>query len=182
MGEVSIEILTINQARQALPDLCALLIDSVEHGASVNFILPMSFEKASAFWTQRSFPGVAAQTTLLFVAKAQERLIGTVQIQFAPQENQPHRAEIAKMLVHSTARRRGVGGRLLVAAESAAVKAGRTLLVLDTEEGSDAERLYKSAGWRVIGVVPEYALTPTGRLIGSTHFYKSLSTPGTPGK
>jgi len=87
MGEVSIEILTINQARQALPDLCALLIDSVEHGASVNFILPMSFEKASAFWTQRSFPGVAAQTTLLFVAKAQERLIGTVQIQFAPQKN-----------------------------------------------------------------------------------------------
>jgi GNAT superfamily N-acetyltransferase len=124
--------------------------------------------------------GVAAGDRLLLVAeeRAGGALLGTVQVVFAWPENQPHRADVAKMLVRRSARRRGVGALLMRAAEDAARAAGRTLLVLDTVAGSDAERLYARLGWTRVGVVPDYALMPDGRPCAATFFYKTLSPPG----
>ena len=102
------------------------------------------------------------------------RLVGTVMLMFAPQPNAPHRADIGKMLVLADARRQGVGGRLLAAAEAAALKAGRTLLLLDTESGSAGDRLYRRSGWTVLGTVPDHAFRPDGRLAETTMFYKIL--------
>jgi len=116
---------------------------------------------------------------MLFVAenKFTGAIAGTVQVAFVWQENQPHRAEIAKMLVQRTARRQGLGRLLLSAAESAAAAAGKTLLVLDTVTGSDAERFYERLGWTKVGVIPDYALMPDGRSCATTVFYKHLPRP-----
>jgi GNAT superfamily N-acetyltransferase len=101
-------------------------------------------------------------------------IVGTVQVVFAVPENQPHRGDVAKMLVRRSARRQGLGARLMGVAEEAALAAGRTVLVLDTVTGSDAERLYQRLGWTRVGVVPDYALWPDGRLCDTTFFYKRL--------
>jgi GNAT superfamily N-acetyltransferase len=137
---------------------------------------PLTRERADAFW-RRVAQGIAAGDRLLVVAedRSSGEIAGTVQVVFAAPENQPHRGDVAKMLVRRSARRQGLGARLMRAAEEAALAAGRTVLVLDTVTGSEAERLYQRMGWTRVGVVPDYALWPDGRLCDTTFFYKRLS-------
>lgn len=153
--------------------LADLLIDCVEGGASVSFMHPLTRERATAFWRGVA-EGVRAGRRALVVAEDAQGICGTVQLVLDLPENQPHRADVAKMLVHRRARRRGLGGALLRAAETAARECGRTLLVLDTVTGSDGERLYARAGWVRVGVIPRYALFPDGRVCSTTVFYRNL--------
>jgi GNAT superfamily N-acetyltransferase len=152
--------------------LSDVLIDCVEGGASVSFMLPISRTTADSFWRNVA-SGVAEGDRIVLVAEDATGIVGTVQIVVAQPENQPHRADIAKMLVHRRARRRGVGAALLAGAEEAARSAGKTLLVLDTASG-DAERLYAKLGWQRCGVIPGYALLPQGGLCDTTFFYRAL--------
>ena len=127
---------------------------------------------ASEAWSAAS---CASHDRALLVAEdAADGIVGTVQVVFAQPENQPHRADIAKMLVHRRARRRGIGAMLMEQAEATARAAGKTVLVLDTATGSDAERLYQRLGWQRVGVVPDYALWPDGRLCATTYYYKAV--------
>jgi GNAT superfamily N-acetyltransferase len=154
--------------------LSDVLIDCVEGGASVSFVLPMSRTKSDAYWLHASASVTRGERIVLAAEDAAGTIIGTVQIIWAQPENQPHRGDIAKMLVHRRVRRQGVGAALLAAAESSALGAGRTLLVLDTATGSDAERMYGRHGWHRCGVIPRYALWPDGRPCSTTVFYKLL--------
>jgi GNAT superfamily N-acetyltransferase len=153
--------------------LCTLIIDSVEGGASVNFMLPMTRVKAETFWRNVAASLERGDRALL-VAEDESGIVGSVQAVWAGAENQPHRADIAKMLVHRRARRRGIGAALLAAAERAAFDAGRTLLVLDTAT-PEAERLYERGGWQRVGTVPKYALMPDGPFCSTVFFYKDLA-------
>jgi GNAT superfamily N-acetyltransferase len=154
--------------------LAALLIDCVEGGASVSFMLPLTRERARAFW-QRVASGVQAGERALLVAEdAHHTIVGTVQLVLDQPENQPHRADLAKMLVHRRARRQGLGEQLMRAAEDAARECGKTLLVLDTVAGGDAERLYTRLGWQRVGVIPDYALWPQGGPCATTYFYRRV--------
>jgi GNAT superfamily N-acetyltransferase len=173
----AVRLLTAQEARARIAALSAVLVDCVEGGASVSFMAPLAREKAEAFW-QSVAEGVAAGDRLLLVAedRATGEIVGTVQVVLRVPENQPHRAEVAKMLVRRSARRQGVGSRLMRAAEDAARAAGKTLLVLDTVTGDNGERLYERLGWVRVGVVPDYALMPDGRPCDTTIFYKNLST------
>jgi len=163
------------QAREAVPALAAVLLDCVDGGASVSFMAPLAPEKAQAFWRGVA-EGVAQGERVLLVAQDEGgAIVGTVQLVVAQPDNQPHRADVAKMLVHRRARRRGIAQRLMAAVETAARDAGKTVLVLDTVTGGDAERLYERAGWQRVGVVPNYALMPDGALCGTTIFHKQLT-------
>ena len=158
-----------------IAELADVLIDCVEGGASVSFMLPLTRQRASAFW-QGLAEDVAQGRRLLFVARdTAGTIVGTVQAILSQPENQPHRADIAKMLVHRRGRRCGVGAALMRAAENGARAAGKTLLVLDTATGSDAERLYERLGWQRAGVIPDYALWPQGGLCATTVFYRRLA-------
>jgi GNAT superfamily N-acetyltransferase len=170
-----IRALAAGEARRRIDELSSILVDCVEGGASVSFMLPITRERTDAFWNTVA-DGVAANDRILVVAedRAAGTIVGTVQVVFAWPENQPHRADIAKMLVHRSERRRGLGARLIAAAEEAAHGAGRTLLVLDTVTGSDADRLYTRLGWTRVGDVPDYALWPDGRPCSTTFFYKRV--------
>jgi GNAT superfamily N-acetyltransferase len=154
--------------------LAALLVDCVEGGASVSFMLPLTLERARAFW-QRVAAGVRSGERALLIAEDQDGTIaGTVQLVLDQPENQPHRADLAKMLVHRRARRRGLGEQLMNAAQALARDCGKTLLVLDTVTGGDAERLYTRLGWQRVGVIPDYALWPQGGLCATTYFYRRI--------
>ena len=153
--------------------LALLLIDCVDGGASVSFMHPLPMPKAEAFWRRVADAAERGERALL-VAEDESGILGTVQLVFDLPENQPHRADLAKMLVHRRARRRGVGARLMRAAEDVARECGKSLLVLDTVTGSDAERLYARLGWQRCGVIPGYALFPRGGLCATTYFYRSL--------
>lgn len=171
---VTVRTLTAEQAYACRPALAEILIDCVEGGASVSFMAPLTRERAERFWTGIA-DDVASGGRRLCVAQDQQGiLLGTVQVVLAQPENQPHRGDIAKMLVHRCARRRGLGARLMQAAEDAARAAGKTLLVLDTATGSDAERLYQRLGWTRVGTVPGYALWPDGRPCPTTYYFKAL--------
>ena len=152
--------------------LAALLIDVVEGGASVGFMHPLSRERALEFW--HGALGSAARGERIVLVAEDDALLGTVQLVLAMPDNQPHRADLAKMQVHRRARRRGIGEALVLAAESEARQAGRTLIVLDTVTGSDAERLYARLGWQPCGVIPDYALWPSGGLCSTTVLYREL--------
>lgn len=155
--------------------LADVLIDCVEGGASVSFMLPLPREKALAFW-RGVLEGAARNERVLLMAETGDgRIIGTVQLITALPDNQPHRADIAKMLVHRDARRRGVAAQLMAAVDQAARDEGKSVLVLDTVTGGDAERLYQRAGWQVAGVVPNYALMPDGAYCGTTFMHKQLA-------
>ena len=154
--------------------LSEVLIDCVEGGASVSFMLPMTREKAEAFWRKVAASVQRNERIVLVAEDAAGNIVGTVQVVLDLPENQPHRGDVAKMLVHRRARRLGVGATLLSAAEQSALNAGRTLLVLDTVTNTDAYRLYAREGWQRVGEIPNYALWPDGRLCPTTVFYKSL--------
>lgn len=156
--------------------LAGVLIDCVEGGASVSFMRPLSRERASAFW-RRVAAGVADGTRALLVAEDAQGICGTVQIAFDLPENQPHRADLSKMLVHRRARRQGVGAALVRAAEATAVDCGRTLIVLDAVTDGDAARLYARLGWVRVGDIPNYALMPDGAPCSTTVFYRDLGGP-----
>ena len=173
--DLVVRALVAAEAESRIAELSDLLIDCVEGGASVGFVLPIARDRTDRFW-RGVVAGVAAGERVLLVAEEPGggALVGTVQVVFAAPENQSHRADVAKMLVHRRARRRGLGGRLMRAAEEAAGAVGKTLLVLDTVTGSDAERLYLRLGWQRVGVVPDYAVWPDGRPCDTTVFYKQL--------
>ncbi len=156
-------------------ELADLLIDCVEGGASVSFMSPLGLEKASAFWRHAADAVVKGERALI-VAEGPRGIIGTAQLILDVPENQPHRADLSKMLVHRRARRRGVGAAVLRAAEEIAIELGKTILVLDTANG-DAERLYIRHGWVRVGVVPDYALLPGGGFCDTTFYYRRLG-PG----
>lgn len=165
--------LSAGEAGAAIDELAAMLVDAVRGGASVNFLADHGHADAVCFW-RGQIPGIADGSRILLAARDAGRIAGTVVVSFAPQPNAPHRADIGKMLVHSTMRRRGLGAALLSAAEEAALAAGRTLLLLDTRSGTAGEALYRRSGWTEYGIVPDHSFTPDGVLAPTTFFYKRL--------
>ncbi|MFT3666896.1 GNAT family N-acetyltransferase [Piscinibacter sp.] len=161
----------------ALEPLAEVLLDCVAGGASVGFMWPLPRERALAFWRGVA-EGVKTGERLLLagVRRGSGRVDGTVQLALAQPDNQPHRADLAKMLVHRRARRQGLAQALLAHAERAARDAGKTVLVLDTVSGGDAERLYARCGWQRVGEIPNYALMPDGRPCATTYFHRQLGS------
>jgi GNAT superfamily N-acetyltransferase len=155
--------------------LAELLIDCVDGGASVSFMHPLPVAKARDFWRGVAV-GVAQGERALLLVEDRRGIAGTVQLILDQPENQPHRADVSKMLVHRRARRQGLGEALLRAAENVALDCGKSLLVLDTAS-SDAERLYSRLGWQRCGVIPGFALLPHGGLCDTTFFCRTLPTP-----
>lgn len=154
--------------------LAELLIDCVDGGASVSFMHPLPMAKAQDFW-HRVGGRVADGEVALLVAEDVHGVAGTAQLILDQPENQPHRADLSKMLVHRRARRQGYGAALLRAAENVARDCGKSLLVLDTAS-ADAERLYAKLGWQRCGVIPGFALLPRGGFCDTTYFYRTLGT------
>ena len=169
-----IELLDAVHAHIALPGLCAVLADCVEGGASVGFMAPYTLDDAAAYW-QTVLPAVEDGGSLLFVAREADRVLGTVQLGIRQFPNQPHRADLKKLLVHRSARGKGVATALMAAAEAEAARRGKVLLVLDTATGSPAEDLYRRIGWTVSGIIPDYALYPDGRFCDTTVYYKRIA-------
>jgi len=169
-----IEALSPARARDAVPELAALLVDAVRHGAEVSFMADIDQGQAEAFWH-----GVAQDVTaghvLLYVARDDRgAILGTVQLHPVDKPNQPHRADVAKLLVHSRARRRGVGAALMLHLEEEMARLGRSLLTLDTASGSGGDALYRKLGYVEAGRIPNFALTPEGRPSEATFLYKHL--------
>ncbi|MBP6902534.1 MAG: GNAT family N-acetyltransferase [Burkholderiaceae bacterium] len=159
-----------------LQGLAQVLLDCVDGGASVSFMSPLAPERALAFWQDVAADVRAGRRALLVARDAVGgAIVGTVQLVLAQPDNQPHRADLAKMLVHRRARRQGLAERLMTEAEALARRRGKRLLVLDTVTGGDAERLYARLGWQRVGEIPGYALWPQGGLCGTTLFYRQLS-------
>ena len=158
----------------AVAGLTDILLDCVAGGASIGFMAPLSRARAEAFW-RRVSADVSAGARALLVAEDTAGVCGTVQLVLDLPDNQPHRADLCKMLVHRRARRRGLGAALMTAAESLARECGRSLLVLDAVTGGDAARLYERLGWTRVGDVPGFALHPDGRACGTTYFYRRIS-------
>lgn len=156
-----------------IDELVDVLIDCVAGGASVSFMHPLTRDRALAFW-RRVAQGVAAGERALLVAEDSQGLCGTVQLVLNQPENQPHRADLAKMLVRRRSRRQGLGAALMRAAETTARECGKTLLVLDAVSDGDAARLYERLGWVRVGEIPDYALLPQGGLCGTTVYYRQL--------
>jgi GNAT superfamily N-acetyltransferase len=172
-----VRLLSAPEAEARRAALVDLLVDAVEGGASVNFVWPMTRAKAERWW-DGALAGHASGERLILMAEAGDGTIdGTVQLIPAPQENQAFRADVAKLLVHRRARRLGLGATLMRAAEDEARRVGRTLPTLDTETGSDAERLYARLGWTMYGQVPAYATTADNRRRETvSFFYKTLQS------
>lgn len=154
--------------------LNALLIETVAGGGSIGFMHPVTPQHAEAFWRGIAAAVQAGERAWLVARDAASEIIGTVQIVLAQPPNQPHRADIAKLMVHPRARQQGVAAALIQAVEAYGVKAGKTLLCLDTVTGDSAERLYTRLGWQSSGEIPHYALRPHGGLCSTTIMYKLL--------
>lgn len=161
------------EAAAQVDALAQVLVDCVQGGASVSFMWPLPMAKAQAFWRGVA-EGVARGDRALLLARDSAGVVGTVQLVLAQPDNQPHRADVSKMLVHRRARRQGVAQRLMVMVDEVARTEGKTVLVLDTVTGGDAERLYARSGWQRVGSVPDYALMPDGALCATTVFYKRV--------
>ena len=163
---------SVAEEAEALADIT---LDVVEGGASVGFMQPLSRDRAVGFWRAAQSSAARGERVVLVAEDERGRIDGTVTLLLATPDNQPHRAEIAKMQVHRRARRRGLGAALMRAAEEAARESGRWLLVLDTVTGSDAACLYASLGWIRVGEIPDYALWPGGDYCSTTFYYRRLS-------
>ncbi|WP_177309834.1 GNAT family N-acetyltransferase [Rhizobium tibeticum] len=170
----TIRLLDAAEARAAIPDLCEVLTDCVNGGASVGFMQPYGNADAAPYW-QVVADAVASGATLLLVAEIDGRAVGTVQVGAAQMPNQPHRGDLKKLLVHRSARGKGLARLLMDAAEREAAARGKMILVLDTATGSDAEAIYPRLGWERVGVIPDYALWPQGGLCDTTLFYKRVA-------
>jgi len=171
-SDIQIERLDGPGARTAIPALAEILCDCVEGGASVSFLAPLTRGRAEAFWTKVA-DAVGRGETALLVARDADGIHGTVQIVLSLPENQPHRAEIAKLLVHRQARRRGIAAALMRAADREAVAEGRNLLTLDTAS-AEAKRVYDRLGWNLCGVIPDFALNPDRTLCDTTVYWKRI--------
>jgi GNAT superfamily N-acetyltransferase len=172
MSDPQITVLDAAAAQAAIDELAEVLTDCVEGGASVSFMLPYSRDDAKKFFA-KVIASVARGETVLVAARLDGRIVGSVQLGVDMPPNQPHRADIKKLLVHRAARKHGLGAALMQRAEAEARARGRTLLVLDTASG-DAERLYERGGWQRVGVVPDYAMWPQGGFCATTFFYKRV--------
>lgn len=170
--DIQIRSLSVMGDRE-IQGLSEVLIDCVDGGASVSFLWPMTRAKAEDYWHRMAASLARGERMVLVAEDAAGAIVGTVQVILDQPENQPHRGDLAKMLVHRRARRRGIGAALLGAAEHHALRVGKTLLVLDTASG-DAERLYARQGWQRCGQVPNYALWPNGLPCATTFFFKCL--------
>jgi GNAT superfamily N-acetyltransferase len=172
-GSVEISVLSAPIPDAALEQLASVLVDCVEGGASVSFMSPFSGDEALAFF-RKVARSVAAGDTILLAARLDGRVVGTVQLGLDTPPNQPHRADLKKMLVSRSARGRGIGAALMAQVEEEARRLGRWLLVLDTVPGENGYRLYKRAGWTECGTIPNYAMFPDGRLCDTALFWKRL--------
>jgi len=157
---------------ELLPDLCALLLDGVDDGASVGFLSSLSEEDASVYW--RSVLLSLGERLTLWIAEDESGVVGSVQLSLCTKANGRHRAEVQKLFVLRSHRGHGIARALMARMESFARTHGLTLLVLDTEAGSGAEALYSSLGWQRVGEIPDYAGKPDGRLIATAVYYKQL--------
>ncbi|MBW6423499.1 GNAT family N-acetyltransferase [Rhizobium sp. XQZ8] len=169
----TIRILAAQEARAAIPDLCETLSDCINGGASLGFMLPYEPKDGVGYWNEIA-DAVEKGGIILAVAEVEGRVVGTVQVGLASKPNQPHRGDLMKLLVHRSARGLGLSRKLMDAVEAEAVRRGRTLLVLDTATGSDAEKIYPRLGWERVGVIPDYALWPQGGFCDTTLFYKRI--------
>jgi len=169
----TIRFLDADAAKAAVQDLCELLSDCINGGASLGFMLPFAPDDAVTYW-QEVAQAVAAGAVILAVAEQEGRIVGTVQVGLASKPNQPHRGDLMKLLVHRSARGLGLSRKLMAAVEEEAARRGRTLLVLDTATGSEAEAIYPRFGWQRVGVIPDYALWPQGGFCDTTLFYKRI--------
>lgn len=160
-------------ARRAIRALCEILCDCVEGGASVGFLSPLPLDRAEAFW-EKVAANVARGHTALFVARDGNRIDGTVQLGMGLPDNQPHRAEISKMLVHRRARRQGMAEALMLAAQARATSLNKTVLTLDTAT-PEAARLYERLGWQAAGAIPNYAMNPDRSFSATTFYWKRLA-------
>lgn len=173
--EISISIFTAAELNKHLSELGALIHDCVHSGASISFVLPYFPEDGEAFWRKKVLPGVMEGSTVLFVARSREQIVGTVQLDCDTPPNQPHRAEVRKLLVHPGHRRRGIARLLMAELERVAGERGRSLLTLDTRTGDRAEPLYTSMGYTTVGVIPGFCRDPfVDRLDGTTIMYKAI--------
>ena len=171
---IEIRQLTAEEGRQYVGQLADVLLDCIAGGASVSFMASLTKSEAESFFKQ-VVQGVRRGDRILLAAFLDSKLVGTVQVVFPWPPNQPHRADVAKLLVARAARKQGVAQRLMEHAEVASRQAGKTLLVLDTVTGDNAERLYTRLGWTRVGVIPNYALFPDGSWCDTTIFWKQLS-------
>jgi GNAT superfamily N-acetyltransferase len=172
--ELMIEMLDGVVTAEIMEGLCEVLVDCVEGGASVGFMSPYGMEDAATYW-KSVLPALESGGSRMFIARDEGRVVGTVQIGLQQFPNQPHRGDLKKLLVHRSARGRGVASALMQAAEQEAFRRGKTLLVLDTATGSPAEKVYQRLGWTAAGIIPDYALWPDGRTCATTFYYKHLS-------
>lgn len=169
----TIRILDAADARAAIPDLCEILSDCINGGASLGFMLPFEPQDGEVYWSEIAGE-VEKGSIILGVAEAGGKVVGTVQVGLASKPNQPHRGDLMKLLVHRSARGLGLSRKLMAAVEEEAARRGRTLLVLDTATGSEAEKIYPRFGWQRVGVIPDYALWPQGGFCDTTLFYKRI--------
>ena len=174
MSGLIVSELDANSAAKALGELAAVLADCVDGGASVSFMAPFGPGDAAQYF-RGVIDEVASGQAVLLAAHRDGKIVGTAQLGLAMPPNQPHRAEVRKVLVHRSARRQGIAEQLMRGIEDAARRLGRTILVLDTVTGGDAERLYARLGWQRVGVIPDYALWPDGRFCDTTVFYKRIA-------
>lgn len=167
-------VMSTAQILSRIDELSDILETCVNDGASVSFMLPFTSEKSRPFWMSVAQSVDRGERIVLGAQDAQGVLVGTVQLIIDQPENQPHRADVAKLLVHTSARRGGVARELMNGLERWAHQQGKTLLVLDTATGSSAELFYHNCGWQKVGMIPDYAKMPDGTLTGTTLFYKTL--------
>jgi len=171
--EIEVRRLSPTEAREQLDTLAGVLADCVAGGASVGYLDPFSHADARAVYDDYLRDAEQGRRIILG-AFLDGNLVGTAQLVLAVPPNQPHRAEVARVLVHRSARRRGIAQRLMEQLEQEARAEGKTLLVLDAVTGGDAARLYDHLGWNTVGVIPDYALYPDGRFCDTTVFWKAL--------
>jgi GNAT superfamily N-acetyltransferase len=175
MTDFVIRRIDVAEAKARNRELADILLDCVAGGASVSFMADMTQADAAAFWA-RVIEDVASRRRILIVAEREGKLIGTVQVVASGIPNQPHRSDLAKMLVRRDARGLGIGAAMLAEAEAQSMAAGWWLMVLDTVVDSAGDRLYARGGWNPVGIIPDFALYPDGRLCGTRYYYKILRT------
>jgi GNAT superfamily N-acetyltransferase len=173
MADVIIHPVSREASPHEVAGLAALLIDAVDSGAGVSFMRDLTVAQAEAWW--RSVLASSSPRAIILTASDERGVVGTVQVQPSWAPNQPHRGDVAKLMVHRRAQGRGIARKLMTTIEHRAAQAGFTLLVLDTVKGSAAERLYTGLDWTRVGEVPDFALNPDGSLCDTVFFYKRLS-------
>jgi GNAT superfamily N-acetyltransferase len=173
MGNETIDRLDSPAAQAAVDELAALIVDAVDGGASVGFLRPLA-EADARNWAEGLALDIESDRAIALVARRDGNVQGTVQLRFSTYPNGRHRGEVAKLMVRRSGRGQGVGTRLMEAIEHVAKEAGLRTLILDTETGSDAERLYRTLGWTPAGVIPEFAASPNGGLRSTSFFYRLM--------